>query len=275
MASFTSLTGHDEKAPVVRSDAASADPGSSLFSDLAAGARTGLLLHSILEHADFAELGGEPTVSAIERELRAWGFDPALAEGVQRDLVTVCSTPLTAEPGAPRLSALQPKLLLRELEFTLRVDQPNLEGLAKLFEKHGAPQAAPGYHARLAELSSQTLHRYLRGYIDLLFQWEGCWYVADYKSNRLPAYDEATIAEAVQREHYLLQAQLYTAAAHRYLKQRVSDYDPITQWGGALFVFLRGMGGPERAGSSVFFDRASPELLDAVDRWLGGGSDAR
>lgn len=275
MASFTSLTGHDEKAPVVRSDVASTDPGSSLFSNLAAGARTGLMLHSILEHADFAELGGEPTVAVIERELRAWGFDPALAEGVQRDLVTVCSTPLTAEPGAPRLSALQPKLLLRELEFTLQVDQPSLEGLAKLFEKHGAPQAAPGYHARLAELSAQTVQRYLRGYIDLLFQWEGRWYVADYKSNSLPAYDAATIAEAVQREHYLLQAQLYTAAAHRYLKQRVHDYDPMTQWGGALFVFLRGMGGPERAGSSVFFDRASPELRNAVDRWLGGGADAR
>ncbi|MDH3655168.1 MAG: UvrD-helicase domain-containing protein [Myxococcales bacterium] len=275
MASFTSLTGHDEKAPGLRSDPASAHPESSLFSNLAAGARTGLLLHSILEHADFAELGEEPTVALIERELRAWGFDPALAAGVQRDLVTVGSTPLTAEPGAPRMCELETKRQLRELEFTLRVDHPNLGGLAKLFEQHGAPSAAPGYHQRLAEVSSQTLHRYLRGYIDLLFQWEGLWYVADYKSNSLPAYDAATIAESVQREHYLLQAQLYTAAAHRYLKQRISGYDPETQWGGALFVFLRGMGGPESAGSSVFFDRASAELLNAVDRWLGGGADAR
>jgi exodeoxyribonuclease V beta subunit len=275
MASFTSLTGHDEKAPVVRTDVASGDPASNLFSSLAAGARTGLLLHSILEHAGFAELGGEPTATLIGRELRAWGFDPALAEGVQRDLVTVGSTPLTAEPGGPRMSELETKRQLRELEFTLRVDQPNLEGLAKLFKQHGAPAAAPRYHARLAEVSSQALHRYLRGYIDLLFEWEGRWYVADYKSNSLPAYDAATIAEAVQREHYLLQAQLYTAAAHRYLKQRVSGYDPKTQWGGALFVFLRGMRGPEGAGSSVFFDRASAELLNAVDRWLGGGTDAR
>ncbi len=275
MASFTSLTGHDEKVPVARSEARSENPTSSLFSSLAAGARTGLLLHSILEHADFAELDGEPTATLVGRELRAWGFDPALAEGVQQDLVTVGSTPLTAEPGAPRMSELETKRQLRELEFTLRVDQPNLEDLAKLFKQHGAPAGAPRYHERLAEVSSQALHRYLRGYIDLLFEWEGRWYVADYKSNSLPAYDATTIAEAVQREHYLLQAQLYTAAAHRYLKQRVSGYDPGTQWGGALFVFLRGMGGPESAGASVFFDRASAELLNAVDRWLGGGTDAR
>jgi exodeoxyribonuclease V beta subunit len=275
MASFTSLSGHDEKTPVGRSDAASTDLELSLFSNLAAGARTGLLLHSILEHADFAELGAEPTSTLIERELRAWGFDPALAQGVQRDLVTVGSTPLTTEPGAPHISALDPQQQLRELEFTLRVDQPKLEGLATLFRQHGAPAAAPDYHERLAELSAQTLHRYLRGYIDLLFEWEGRWYVADYKSNSLPAYDAATIAEAVQREHYLLQAQLYTAAAHRYLKQRVSGYDPERQWGGALFMFLRGMGGPESAGSSVFLERASADLLNAVDRWLGGGVDAR
>ena len=275
MASFTSLSGRDEKTPVERSGAVSTDLERSLFGNLAAGARTGLLLHSILEHADFAELGGEATATLIARELRAWGFDPALAEGLQQDLVTVGSTPLTREPGAPRMSELDPERQLRELEFTLRVDEPSLEGLAAVLKEHGAPRAAPGYPARLGELSSQALQRYLRGYIDLLFEWEGRWYVADYKSNSLLAYDAATITEAVQREHYLLQAQLYTAAAHRYLKQRVSGYDPAQHWGGALFVFLRGMAGADSAGSSVFFDRGSAELLDAVDGWLGGGADAR
>jgi exodeoxyribonuclease V beta subunit len=72
----------------------------------------------------------------------------------------------------------------------------------------------------------------------------------------------------------LLQAQLYTAAAHRYLKQRVVGYDPETQWGGALFLFLRGMRGPQSAGSSVFFERQPAELLNAVDRWLGGADDS-
>lgn len=173
------------------------------------------------------------------------------------------------------MSQLDPRRQLRELEFTLRVDEPSLDGLAAVLKEHGAPKAAPGYPARLSELSSQASHRYLRGYIDLLFEWQDRWYVADYKSNSLLAYDAAGITEAVQREHYLLQAQLYTAAAHRYLTQRVRGYDPAKHWGGALFVFLRGMTGPEGAGSSVFFDRGSPELLDAVDRWLGGGANAR
>jgi exodeoxyribonuclease V beta subunit len=82
------------------------------------------------------------------------------------------------------------------------------------------------------------------------------------------------VNEAVQREHYVLQGQLYTAAAHRYLKQRVSGYDPETQWGGALFLFLRGMQGPASAGASVFFDRQPVALLEAVDQWLGGSDES-
>ena len=274
IASFTSLTGHDEKTPGPRATAPVGDPQPALFPELPGGVRTGLMLHSVLEHAEFHELGEEVTTQLVERELRSFGFDPALAPAVQRDLESVGASPLTGEPGAPRLIDLSKDVQLRELEFTLHVNRPKLAGLAELLKRHGAPEAAPDYYERLAEVSSQTLQRFLRGYIDLMFQWEGRWYVADYKSNTLPVYDTAAINEAVQREHYLLQAQLYTAAAHRYLKQRVVGYDPETQWGGALFLFLRGMRGPQSTGSSVFFERQPAELLNAVDRWLGGADDS-
>ena len=274
LASFTSLTGHDEKTPSPRTGPAPANAEPGLFASLPGGARTGLLLHSILEHSDFAKLDGVEAEEPIERQLRASGFDPTLVEEVRRDLGAVARTPLTANPDAPRLIDLPSNRQLRELEFTLRVDRPKLVGLAALMKQHGAPAAAPRYYERLAEVSSQTLQRFLRGYIDLMFEWQGRWYVADYKSNTLPTYAPEAVNEAVQREHYLLQAQLYTAAAHRYLKQRVQDYDPEIHWGGALFLFLRGMKGPEVAGSSVFFDRQPAELLRAVDDWLGGGNES-
>jgi len=274
IASFTSLTGHDEKTPGPRAAAPMLDPPPMLFAELPGGVRTGLLLHSVLEHAEFDALGAEATTLLVERQLRAFGFDPALAPAVQRDLESVGASPFTREPGAPRLIDLSRDVQLRELEFTLHVKRPKLSGLAELLKQHGAPIAAPNYYERLAEVSSQTLQRFLRGYIDLMFQWEGRWYVADYKSNTLPVYDAAAINEAVQREHYLLQAQLYTAAAHRYLKQRVPAYDPETQWGGALFLFVRGMRGARDAGSGVFFDRQPAVLLNAVDHWLGGTDDS-
>jgi len=274
IASFTSLTGHDEKTPGPRPTTQPAERQRALFSGLPGGVRTGLFLHSVLEDADFQKLDALETGQLIERQLRAFGFDSALTPDVQRDLGSVAATPFTSAAEAPCLVDLSKDVQLRELEFTLHVDRPKLPGLAEILSQHGAPTAAPRYYERLAEVSGSTLQSFLRGYIDLMFEWQGRWYVADYKSNTLPTYGPEAISEAVQRTHYLLQAQLYTAAAHRYLKQRVPDYDPETQWGGALFLFLRGMRGPESAGSSVFFDRQPAELLSAVDRWLGGADES-
>ena len=194
---------------------------------------------------------------------------------MQRDLERVTTTPLMASPGLPPLSKLLRDRQLRELEFTLSVERPTIEGLAALLREHVAPTGAPGYHERLTQVTGQTLQGFLRGFIDLMFEWEGRWYVADYKSNRLPAYEQTHVIEAVQREHYVLQGLLYSAAAHRYLRQRNPQYDPREHWGGALFLFVRGMAGPERAGRSVFFDRQSPALLEAIDAWLGGRDGSR
>jgi exodeoxyribonuclease V beta subunit len=270
MASFTSLTGHDEKTPGPRPIVQSTERVSSLFSDLPGGIRTGLFLHAVLEQLDFQRLGDADAMQLIKRQIRNFGFDPALASVVQGDLQLVGTTPLTGETDAPRLVDLGRSSQLRELEFTLHVNRPNLDELADILMRHGAPAEAPRYHERLAELSTQTLQRFLRGYIDLMFEWRGRWYIADYKSNTLPTYGPGEINELVQSAHYLLQAQLYTAAAQRYLRQRIADYDPETQWGGALLLFLRGMAGPTDPNPSVFFDRQPVELLRAVDFWLGG-----
>ena len=45
--------------------------------------------------------------------------------------------------------------------------------------------------------------------------------------------------------HYPLQALLYSAALHRYLRWRLPGYDPEKHLGGVLYLFLRGMAGPD------------------------------
>ncbi|MFW2387008.1 MAG: UvrD-helicase domain-containing protein [Polyangiales bacterium] len=274
IASFTSITGHDEKTPGPRATTSLLGASPVLFAELPGGVRTGLLLHSVLENADFQNLGGEDLGRVIERELRAFGFETSLATSVQNDLQLVGATPFTAEPNAPRLLDLPLSRQLRELEFTLSAKRPKLAGLADILERYGSPAAARAYPQQLRALSTQSLQPFLRGFIDLMFEWQGRWYVADYKSNTLPSYGPDALAEAVQREHYLLQAQLYSAAAQRFLKQQVPSYDPDLHWGGALFFFLRGMRGAGEPGAGVFFDRQAGELLEAVDGWLRGGSDA-
>jgi exodeoxyribonuclease V beta subunit len=227
-----------------------------------------------LERLDLGELEGDGARDLVSRQLTLHGFDRALEENLREDLAVAASTPLL--PGVlPPLVGLDRDRQLRELEFTLAVSQPNLRNLAELLRDHGATGAAPEYWRRLERVGGQRLRGFLRGFIDLMFEWDGRWYVADYKSNRLSAYEPPEVLEAVQREHYVLQGLLYSAAAHRHLQRRLPEYDPERHWGGALFLFLRGMVGPRGAGSSVFCDRQTPALLDALDHWLGGRDGSR
>jgi exodeoxyribonuclease V beta subunit len=49
----------------------------------------------------------------------------------------------------------------------------------------------------------------------------------------------------MQRMHYVLQALLYTVAAHRYLRWRLAGYDPAVHLAGVLYLFVRGMTGAD------------------------------
>src|SRR3546814_16629732 len=82
----------------------------------------------------------------------------------------------------------------------------------------------------------------MTGLIDLTYQHDGRWYVLDYKSNRLPGYAPAQLAEAMAHSEYDLQALIYTLALHHWLRFRLGDgYDYARDFGGVRYVFCRGL----------------------------------
>ncbi|MDQ6839961.1 MAG: PD-(D/E)XK nuclease family protein, partial [Actinomycetota bacterium] len=97
---------------------------------------------------------------------------------------------------------------------------------------------------------------FLTGSIDLVARVGDRHVVIDYKSNRLAPggepltawhYRPEALAVAMADAHYPLQAGLYLVALHRYLRWRLAGYDPTRHLGGALYLFLRGMTGPDVA----------------------------
>lgn len=270
IASFTSLTGrHEKTAPRAPEDLRREVPD-ALFAALPGGARTGLLLHSLLERASLDSLDSVEALDGITRELGAYGYDPGLGEAVQRDLQTMAQTPLLGNDEGFVLSAIPRAAQLRELEFTLDVARPDFHALIPILREHGGSGALADYASRLATEPLHALRGFLRGFVDLVFEWRGRWYVVDYKSNTLPRYDLGTITEAAAESHYLLQVLLYGVATHRHLATRIPDYQLSTHFGGAMLLFLRGMRGAAATASGVYFDPMRPALLGAVDRWLGG-----
>ena len=80
---------------------------------------------------------------------------------------------------------------------------------------------------------------YVKGFVDLLFEHEGRVYFGDWKTDRLPSWDEAVV-EAHVAKNYALQEQLYALALVRMLGI-ASEADYEARFGGTLYLFVRGL----------------------------------
>ncbi len=228
-----------------------------------AGSLAGTCLHGMLEDARFDAL---PDRAAIADRLVRGGyrnFDPA---EVAHWLGQVIAAPLRAAQGEIlHLPEVPASRQARELDFLLAADAVSDRALVD------AVGAEFGFDAGAG---ATRWSGFLRGFIDLVFEHRGRYYLLDWKSNHLGAsaacYAAAPLADAMRANAYPLQACLYALALHRWLRRRLRDYDYERHCGGALYVFLRGAGldaaGVE--GTGVHALRPSARLVDTLDRLL-------
>ena len=132
------------------------------------------------------------------------------------------------------------------------------------------------YAKLVRAMSVAGLQGFLAGFVDLVFEANGKWFVADYKTNYLGpnASDYSTERlEAAMFEHdYLLQAGLYSVAVGRLLEQRLPTFNLATDFGGVVYLFLRGFptDGSPRAG--VWHHRPEASFVKALSDALDGGT---
>ena len=125
-------------------------------------------------------------------------------------------------------------------------------------------------------LAQRTLNGMVMGFADLVFEHGGRYWVLDYKSNALGLddadYDREALEHAMAEHRYDVQAALYLLALHRLLRARLgARYRPERHLGGAVYLFLRGVHGPERGCILV---TPPPAMLDALDAALGMAAEA-
>ncbi|WP_407293360.1 exodeoxyribonuclease V subunit beta [Stutzerimonas zhaodongensis] len=238
------------------------EPGSGFFA-FPRGARAGTCLHAILE--DWARGKGELS-ELVEPALQAYGLPLEWKDIATAHLQQVLETDMDGE--GLRLSALQPARRLPELGFTFPVRELDVTRLRALLANPANGLAAPLREAA-ARLEFDSLKGFLKGFIDLTFEHDGRWYIADYKSNWLGPdasyYGGERLLQALAGEHYYLQYLIYLVALRRFLRQRLVDFTD-DRLGGAFYLFLRGM--PE---AGVYFARPDDALLDALDRLFEDG----
>jgi exodeoxyribonuclease V beta subunit len=265
-----------EVPPEVRAAVPGARP--SPLSELPGGAAFGTLVHAVLEDPDPAVLD-ERCADAVQRWLVPGVAAEALADGLRPVLHTPLGdlgTTLARMGAADRLAELDFELPLAGGDVA--VPHATLADVVTLLRRHDLGPVS-GYADLLADLEPQALRGFLTGSIDAVLRLPGPVYaVVDYKTNRLGAeplttwhYRAEAMAGEMQRTHYVLQALLYSVALHRYLRWRQPGYDAAQHLGPVLYLFVRGMTGPDAPpGAGVFCWTPPPALVAELSDLLAG-----
>ncbi|QQU56177.1 exodeoxyribonuclease V subunit beta [Serratia liquefaciens] len=227
------------------------------------GATPGTFLHSLFETLDFTQpLDEQWLLEQLQQQGFAEHWQPILLAWMQ----VLLNTPLN-DTGVV-LSALAPQQKQAELQFYLPIDRllqaRELDALVKNYDP---------LSARCPALDFQQVQGMLKGFIDLVFCWQGKYYLLDYKSNWLgedsSAYTRPAMEQAMAEHRYDLQYQLYTLALHRYLRHRLVDYDYQRHFGGVIYLFLRGVDA-QHPGNGIFACRPEQALVEGMDRLFSG-----
>jgi exodeoxyribonuclease V beta subunit len=241
------------------------------FNGFPAGSSFGTLLHDLLEWQ--FERGwpiAQETVSvALDREWTSQLFRKSQRLNLTDDQLTligdwirhIAQTPLSLDGDAKAstplvLGAVNTQIGWAEMAFTLPVQGLSANQLDSLIGQHVQPGRARN------PLQPVQLEGMLIGFMDLVLEHEGRYFVLDYKSNRLAAYEPQDVQQAILAHRYDVQYTLYVLALHRLLKSRIPDYDYERHIGGAVYLFLRGIDQP---GAGVYFDRPTKNLIETLD----------
>ncbi len=258
--------GYDE-----RSDAEDVDPEllnrdsqkqQSIFT-LYGGAVLGDIWHNIMENLDF-NADRETILDTVRKKMAYSGGngleEPVIGEVAEmfEDLLTL---PLRTGDGTCfTLSDLEPEQKMAEFEFMFKLSGGFTgKDLKETIRDYVFEQFGMDLHL-LDSWNFRASGGYMTGLMDLFFQYQGKYYVIDWKSNRLDGNAESFVPERIRQEmgknFYFIQYLLYLLAVVRFVRFHLGRMDEQIyqeKIGGVFYIFMRGavLGKTENC---VFYD---------------------
>jgi len=250
------------------------DAGSIQFS-LGRGAQIGNFLHDVMENLDFS---APDWMAAMHWPLKKYVnvVNQQDIEALTSWLQNVLATKLSTQSQLS-LGKLEPRHVLKEMEFYFPIISAKTNALTNLLIKHRTAnrQKEIGRVPHVSLPAIKQLKGMMHGFIDLVFEHNGKFYVCDYKSNYLgdsvSHYEPALLRQNIESHNYDLQYLIYSLALHRYLKVMLDNYSVSEHFGGVYYLYLRGMGHSNgNGGSGVYFRRIEESILEELDGIFDG-----
>ena len=275
MASFSSLAAKfseaaedfDEPMPEEREEPENVPASADIFS-LPRGILTGNVIHQVLQNTDFQN--EESLRFATKAVCDQYYGGSEWTNILHNQLELVLRKPLRNTSRPVILSNISPDSCIKETEFNFPANNCSSKDLARILLKY-PDRFSPPFVQGLHHLKQQKVNGYLRGFIDLVIEHEGKFYLLDWKSNWLgPSTDDYNVSAlkgAMGRNAYYLQYYLYTVALIRYLRRRLPSFNYDRDFGGIYYLFIRGVS-QNSASNGIFFDKPPEWLIAELDQFF-------
>ena len=160
-----------------------------------------------------------------------------------------------------------------EFYFPLNRIKPHI--IREIFKSETGISLEADYTTQLEKLTFAPTAGFMKGYIDLIFEHDGKFYLVDWKSNYLgptfESYNGNSLIKAMHAHLYTLQYHLYTLALYLYLRHHKPDFNYGADFGGVFYFFLRGAGNPGNPTSGLYQGYPSLKLIARMGQALVPG----
>jgi len=231
-----------------------------------AGKRMGVLLHSLFENLDFNAKEDEIKLM-VENKLGGFKeFSEKTEEGKERkswienQVKKILNKNLLGSAG--KLCEIDTHNKIAELNFFMKSEKINLKKIKEIMNE------------KIYDFETEELpDKYIKGAIDLVFLGKDeRYYILDWKSNSLGDFSQNGMEEAMLQHGYHLQYCIYAVALKRWLEQIHGNFNFKKQFGGAYYIFIRGVNDENSDGIYFASSDSIADGISEMDKVFNGGN---
>ena len=236
------------------------------------GANAGNALHDILEKIDFVDYENEKNELQIKDILEKRRIDFDKHKNSVNEMIKNLMNVDLSNGDNLSFGDIDNNHRLSEMEFFFPVEKIDKD-FHDCFQSDVENDYTTKFKNILDKINFSMLGGYLRGFIDLVFEKDGKYYIVDWKSNYLGStvkfYSEENMVKSMEEHNYFLQYYIYTLALHRYLKNCLGEsYNYEEHFGGVYYIFLRGI--EKNSETGIFYDKPQYQVIENLDIYFKG-----
>ncbi|VAX76719.1 exodeoxyribonuclease V subunit beta [Buchnera aphidicola] len=231
-----------------------------------AGKIYGIYIHDVLKKIDFQK---KDNIIKIIKKLNFISLSNKWMNYLFKWLCMFISSPLNEKNLS--LNQLKKSNCQKEIKFILPI-----EDHLKINELNKVMKMFDPLSAKCPDIYFQKTSGIITGIIDLIFYWNKKYYIIEYKSNWLGPnknyYTHNNIQKEIMQYRYDLQYQIYSLSIHRYLKNKIKDYQYHIHFGGIFYLFIRGINNKDNT-TGIYFFKPPYNLIYQIDNLLHGAEN--